>query len=91
MHMARCTYGFTESVIRRMTRLANEYRATDLAQGFPQFTAPEGLRRPAPPRVVRFAFCKTDDEPVDVVSSRMGKSPRTEGTSNSLGSGSSKL
>ena len=38
---------FTESVIREMTRLAMRYGATNLAQGFPDFPAPEALKRAA--------------------------------------------
>src|SRR5712692_816524 len=41
MHTATRTHGFTESVIRGMTRLANEHGAINLAQGFPNFPAPE--------------------------------------------------
>ncbi len=35
--------GFTESVIRGMTRLANEHGAINLSQGFPDFDPPEAL------------------------------------------------
>ncbi len=35
---------FTESVIREMTRLAVRHKATNLAQGFPDFPAPELLK-----------------------------------------------
>jgi aminotransferase len=38
---------FTESVIREMTRLANRYGAVNLAQGFPDFPAPEGIKQAA--------------------------------------------
>ena len=38
---------FTESVIREMTRLAVKHDAVNLAQGFPDFNAPEVLRRAA--------------------------------------------
>ena len=38
---------FTESVIREMTRLAVKQDAVNLAQGFPDFNAPEVLRRAA--------------------------------------------
>ncbi len=37
--------GFTESVIRRMTRVANEHRAINLSQGFPDFDPPEELKQ----------------------------------------------
>src|SRR5205823_6201084 len=35
---------FTESVIREMTRVANEYGAINLAQGFPDFPMPEPMK-----------------------------------------------
>ncbi len=35
---------FEESVIREMTRIANEYKAINLAQGFPDFPAPKFLK-----------------------------------------------
>ena len=38
---------FTESVIRRMTRVANECGAINLSQGFPDFDPPEALLRAA--------------------------------------------
>ena len=38
---------FTESVIREMTRLATRYGAVNLAQGFPDFPAPEEMKRAA--------------------------------------------
>src|SRR5687767_9938842 len=41
------THGFTESVIREMTRVATEHRAINLAQGFPDFPAPELLKEAA--------------------------------------------
>jgi aspartate/methionine/tyrosine aminotransferase len=41
------THGFTESVIREMTRVANEHGALNLAQGFPDFPAPEVLKEAA--------------------------------------------
>jgi aspartate/methionine/tyrosine aminotransferase len=47
MHTAARTHGFTESVIRGMTRLANEHGAINLAQGFPNFPAPEALKEAA--------------------------------------------
>ena len=47
MHTARRTHGFTESVIRGMTRLASEHDAINLAQGFPNFAAPEVLKQAA--------------------------------------------
>jgi aspartate/methionine/tyrosine aminotransferase len=38
------TRNFTESVIREMTRLAIQYKAVNLAQGFPDFPAPQVLK-----------------------------------------------
>jgi aminotransferase len=38
---------FTESVIREMTRLAQRHGAVNLSQGFPDFAAPESLKRAA--------------------------------------------
>ncbi len=36
---------FTESVIRRMTRVANEYNAINLSQGFPDFDPPSEITK----------------------------------------------
>ena len=47
MHTASRTHGFTESVIRGMTRLANEHGAINLAQGFPNFPCPDVLKEAA--------------------------------------------
>jgi aminotransferase len=44
---SRRTLHFTESVIREMTRLAMHHGAINLAQGFPDFPAPEALKRAA--------------------------------------------
>jgi aminotransferase len=44
---ARRTHGFTESVIREMTRVARQYGAINLAQGFPDFPAPDLLKQAA--------------------------------------------
>lgn len=41
------THGFTESVIRGMTRLARQHDAINLAQGFPDFPAPDLLKEAA--------------------------------------------
>jgi aspartate/methionine/tyrosine aminotransferase len=38
---------FTESVIREMTRLAIQHKAVNLAQGFPDFGAPDEIKRAA--------------------------------------------
>jgi len=38
------THSFTESVIREMTRVANKHEAINLAQGFPDFPAPQLLK-----------------------------------------------
>ena len=39
------TAGFTDSVIRRMTRISLQYGAVNLSQGFPDFDPPETLLR----------------------------------------------
>lgn len=46
MH-ARRIARFTESVIREMTRLAVRHNAVNLAQGFPDFAAPEEIKQAA--------------------------------------------
>lgn len=38
---------FTESVIREMSRVATKYNAVNLGQGFPDFAAPEDIKRVA--------------------------------------------
>src|SRR5246500_4595861 len=38
---------FTESVIREMTRLALKHNAVNLSQGFPDFPAPESVKKAA--------------------------------------------
>jgi aspartate/methionine/tyrosine aminotransferase len=47
MATARRTHTFTESVIRGMTRLANQHKAINLAQGFPNFPTPTVLKEAA--------------------------------------------
>ena len=37
------TAGFTDSVIRRMTRISNKYGAINLSQGFPDFDSPKEI------------------------------------------------
>lgn len=37
------TAGFTDSVIRRMTRISNQYGAINLSQGFPDFQPPQPI------------------------------------------------
>lgn len=37
------TKGFTDSVIRRMTRISNQYNAINLSQGFPDFDPPKEI------------------------------------------------
>ncbi len=46
-HVASRTSVFTESVIREMTRLAMLHGAMNLAQGYPDFPAPEFIKRAA--------------------------------------------
>ncbi|MCM1175892.1 MAG: aminotransferase class I/II-fold pyridoxal phosphate-dependent enzyme [Blautia sp.] len=38
--LSKRTAGFTDSVIRRMTRISNRYNAVNLSQGFPDFDPP---------------------------------------------------
>ncbi|MBQ8948689.1 MAG: hypothetical protein IJ059_02740 [Prevotella sp.] len=37
------TAGFTDSIIRRMTRISNKYGAINLSQGFPDFDPPREI------------------------------------------------
>ena len=37
------TAGFTDSIIRRMTRISNQYGAINLSQGFPDFDPPKEI------------------------------------------------
>lgn len=43
--LSKRTADFTDSVIRRMTRIANRYGAVNLSQGFPDFEPPEELTK----------------------------------------------
>jgi aspartate/methionine/tyrosine aminotransferase len=45
--MSATAASLTESVIREMTRLADEHDAINLAQGFPDFPAPDEVKRAA--------------------------------------------
>jgi aminotransferase len=47
MKVSQKVQRFTESVIREMTRLALEHGAVNLAQGFPDFAAPEEVKEAA--------------------------------------------
>jgi aspartate/methionine/tyrosine aminotransferase len=47
VHVSARAASFTESVIREMTRLALTHGAINLAQGFPDFPAPEEIKRAA--------------------------------------------
>lgn len=44
---------FTESVIREMTRLAQRHDAVNLSQGFPDFPAPDAIKRAAAEAIAR--------------------------------------
>ncbi|GHU64459.1 aminotransferase [Bacteroidia bacterium] len=44
MELSKKTNYFTDSVIRRMTRIANQYGAVNLSQGFPDFDPPQALK-----------------------------------------------
>lgn len=46
-HVSRKASSFTESVIREMTREAMKHGAVNLSQGFPDFSAPEDIKRKA--------------------------------------------
>jgi aspartate/methionine/tyrosine aminotransferase len=46
-HVSKKIDFFVESVIRQMTRLADEHDAINLAQGMPDFAAPVGLKKAA--------------------------------------------
>src|SRR5256885_14404825 len=46
-HVSRKASLFTESVIREMTREALKYGAVNLSQGFPDFSAPDNIKRKA--------------------------------------------
>lgn len=41
--LSKRTESFTDSVIRRMTRIANQYGAINLSQGFPDFEPPKAI------------------------------------------------
>ncbi len=41
--LSRRTANFTDSVIRRMTRISNQYGAVNLSQGFPDFDPPKEI------------------------------------------------
>ncbi len=46
-HVSQKASRFTESVIREMTREALKHGAVNLSQGFPDFAAPEDIKRVA--------------------------------------------
>src|SRR6476659_7060826 len=46
-HVSQKASLFTESVIREMTREALKYGAVNLSQGFPDFSAPDDIKRKA--------------------------------------------
>ena len=41
--LSKRTAGFTDSVIRRMTRISNQHGAINLSQGFPDFDPPKEI------------------------------------------------
>jgi aspartate/methionine/tyrosine aminotransferase len=47
LHISHKASLFTESVIREMTRIAMQYDAINLAQGFPDFATPMALKTAA--------------------------------------------
>ena len=42
-NLSERTMGFTDSVIRRMTRISSQYGAVNLSQGFPDFEPPKAI------------------------------------------------
>jgi aminotransferase len=50
---ARRTHTFKESVIREMTRVANQYGAVNLSQGFPDFPMPAAMKLAAQEAIER--------------------------------------
>ncbi|MDQ3652821.1 MAG: aminotransferase class I/II-fold pyridoxal phosphate-dependent enzyme [Acidobacteriota bacterium] len=52
-HVSRKASRFTESVIREMTREALKHGAVNLSQGFPDFPAPEAIKRAAAEAITR--------------------------------------
>jgi aminotransferase len=44
-HVSKKANSFTESVIREMTREALKHGAVNLSQGFPDFAAPDDIKR----------------------------------------------
>ena len=42
-NLSERTAGFTDSVIRRMTRVSMQYGAVNLSQGFPDFDPPQAI------------------------------------------------
>src|ERR1041385_9522363 len=46
-HVSRKANSFTESVIREMTREALKHGAVNLSQGFPDFAAPDDIKKKA--------------------------------------------
>lgn len=42
--LSKRTATFTDSLIRRMTRISNQYKAINLSQGFPDFEPPIEIR-----------------------------------------------
>ncbi len=43
LSLRTCT--FTDSVIRRMTRISNQYNAVNLSQGFPDWNPPKEMEQ----------------------------------------------
>ena len=54
------TAHFTDSVIRRMTRISNQYGAVNLSQGFPDFDPPQAILN-------RLAEVAHDGDDVEIV------------------------
>ena len=66
--------GFTESVIRRMTRIANQFGAINLSQGFPDFDPPHRYRNCAalPGMFERTIYCSSLSQAYSITGWRLG-------------------
>ena len=69
MQLSKRTESFTDSVIRRMTRIANDAGAVNLSQGFPDFDPPCEITN----RLAEVALTGR-------ISTRLPGEPRTSGT-----------
>ena len=63
-HVSHKASLFTESVIREMTREALKHGAVNLSQGFPDFSAPEDIKRHAMEAIERDMKVASVQQPV---------------------------